>query len=76
MGQTDASRCELYGSCAFINSTETGSKLSEFLKAQYCWGEHSGCARHMIASAMGYESVPADLLPNETDVARQIIDEA
>lgn len=68
--------CELIGGCAFFGKEDRAHKVTELLRSQYCQGDPSACARHMIAMAVGQEHVPTDLYPNEIHSAHQIIDEA
>jgi hypothetical protein len=42
-------------------------------KTSYCRDDNSKCARFRVFSALGREKVPADLYPNDLDVANQII---
>ena len=39
-------------------------------------GDSSGCARHMVCTAMSRRRVPADLFPNHIEKAREIITNA
>lgn len=39
----------------------------------YCRGSWEGCARFVVAEAVGRHSVPPGLLPNESAMARELV---
>jgi hypothetical protein len=66
--------CVCLSKCFFFNDKMAGMPTtSEMMKKRFCLGENSGCARYMIFAALGRERVPADLFPNNTERAREIL---
>ena len=66
--------CELLKGCLFFNDQMQGLEAAkDMLKTIYCKGDNSTCARYMVFKALGRPKVPADLIPNEFDRAKQII---
>jgi len=66
--------CELLKGCLFFNDQMQGLEAAkDMLKAKYCKGDNSTCARYMVFKALGRPRVPVDLIPNEFDRAKQII---
>lgn len=64
--------CERFAKCPFFTGVLQGMpKTSKLLKEMYCQGEHSACARYLVAVA-GLP-IPDDLFPNEERRAREII---
>jgi hypothetical protein len=45
--------------------------VAELMKSYYCLGNKTLCARYQLASAG--VTVPLDLLPNDTERAREIL---
>jgi hypothetical protein len=50
--------------------------MSEVLKHQFCTGDWERCARCMVFRQLGREAVPADLFPDETGRALEILESA
>jgi hypothetical protein len=49
-------------------------RMAELRQEKYCKGDNSLCARYIVFKALGKEHVPADLLPFQTDKAKELID--
>jgi hypothetical protein len=47
--------------------------VTDYLKTQFCHRDFQICARYMIFQALGKESVPMDLFPNEPKRAYALI---
>ena len=68
--------CEYLQSCPFYNEKmDIDSGLGKIYRRSYCQGDKTQCARYMIATELGRESVPADLYPNMHDRAERILNE-
>ena len=68
--------CRLLAGCPFFNDQMQGLETAkELMKQRYCRDDNSGCARYMVFSALGKPKVPADLIPNQADRAKQIVSE-
>lgn len=66
--------CELIAGCIFFNDKMANMpSMTSMMKSVYCKSDPDKCARLMIVKAIGREKVPADLFPNQTDKAREII---
>jgi hypothetical protein len=66
--------CELLKGCLFFNDQMQGLEAAkDMLKTKYCKGDNSNCARYMVFKKLGRPKVPADLFPNDTNRANQII---
>jgi hypothetical protein len=66
--------CELLSTCVFFNDMMSNMpSTSNIFKIVYCNGNNSNCARYMVRKELGKDRVPADLFPNQTDKARDII---
>lgn len=67
--------CECISTCPFFNGKMASNMPSvvDNMKARYCKGDSSGCARYMVFKAVGRGSVPTDLVPNQAARAQQII---
>ncbi len=66
--------CECLPTCPFFNDKmATKPSLASLMKKQYCKGDFNSCARHQVFLALGKESVPKDLFPNQAEKAREII---
>lgn len=67
-------KCDLIDSCPFFNSQLKGEKEQiKSLKVKYCLRNNLNCARYMIFMALGRESMPAGLFPNQKDKAYEVI---
>lgn len=66
--------CQLLSGCSFFNDRMQGLEvIKDMLKKRYCREDNSNCARYMVFKALGRPKVPADLIPNQADRAKQII---
>jgi len=69
--------CERLGKCPIVNDTAAGSTADfEKIKKAYCYEHSSQCARYMVLTAVGGDFVPNDLLPEQVEEAKEIIEEA
>jgi len=68
--------CEFIKTCPFfLGELAEKPVKTEEMKEKYCRNNNLNCARYMISQAAGPEKIPADLYPNEKDIAYQIIAE-
>lgn len=66
--------CPSLAKCPFFNDQMRElSAIKELLKRKYCLHDNSLCARFLVSMSLGREFVPADLIPNQEDRARQLI---
>lgn len=66
--------CVCLSGCLFFNDNMASMPATaELLKARFCRGDSTGCARFMVFSRLGREGVPADLYPTQTDRAQQML---
>jgi len=66
--------CELIQGCIFFNNKMRDMPATaELLKKQYCTGAYTTCSRYMVFKALGKSSVPPNLFPQQTGVAKDII---
>ena len=66
--------CPLIEKCPFFNDRLKGRPgMVALYKRQYCRGDNSACARHMVFRTVGREHVPADLFPNDVSRAKEVI---
>ena len=64
--------CERLTKCPFFTGQiATMPSVAELMKSNYCLGSKTLCARYQLASAG--VTVPLDLLPNDTERAREIL---
>jgi hypothetical protein len=70
--------CECLAQCPFFNDRmKERPAMAQLYKNRFCLGgENEKCARYMIRKALGKENVPADMFPNQTERAAQIISAA
>ena len=69
--------CERIEKCPIVNDAANGSASDfEKIKTKYCYNNHSECARHMVLAAVGGDFIPNDLLPEQVEKVKEIIDEA
>jgi len=67
-------QCECVAGCIFFNDKMANMpSTAAIYKKKYCETDSSSCARHMVFKALGKLRVPADLFPNQTDKAQQMI---
>jgi len=66
--------CELVGGCIFFNNKmQNMPATADILKKKYCQGDFASCARYMVFKALGRPKVPADLYPQQAELAEQVI---
>lgn len=66
--------CECLGGCPFFNDKMANmGAVADMMKKRYCQTDNSKCARFMVFKALGKPAVPADLFPNQVDVAEKLI---
>lgn len=66
--------CECLAGCIFFNdkmSKKPGT--AEIYKKKYCLGDNVDCARYMVFQKLGKANVPADLYPNQSNIAQKLI---
>lgn len=70
-------KCECAEGCPFFNGrmAQTMPAIVESMKKKYCQGDNSECARYMVFKAKGKPTVPDNLIPNQINQARAIINE-
>jgi hypothetical protein len=68
--------CDRFDNCKFFKGTvESDKGLGALYVKKFCDGENNSCARYIVATALGADSVPDDLYPNMADRANKIIEE-
>ena len=66
--------CELLQGCPFFQDQMKGlDSIKDMFKKKYCRGDFSDCARYIVFKALGRANVPADLIPNQVNRAKQVI---
>ncbi len=66
--------CERLTVCPFFNETLTTiPTIAEFFQNNYCRGDSSQCARYIALQVIGAEDVPANLFPDEHQIAQELI---
>jgi len=69
--------CECLLKCPFFNDKmPIDSAIGTMYKKKYCLDKNDLCARHRVFKALGRESVPVNMFPNQNDVADKILKEA
>ncbi len=70
--------CECISGCPFFNGrmAQTMGTVVESMKRRYCLGDQTNCARHMVKRTLGKEHVPPDMIPNQIEIAQQMIEAA
>ena len=66
--------CKYMNDCTFYNapSTQQFQTLADQLKADYCQGRFTDCARYQVASRLGREQVPDSMLPTQLQWAEMM----
>lgn len=69
--------CKLLEQCTFFKEKMTDMpSTAKIIMTKYCWeGGSSTCARYLVFEKLGKEKVPQDLLPNQTDMMEEILDD-
>lgn len=66
--------CPCLPKCPFFNDQMASRpSTAEMMKRRYCKGDYSNCARWMVFQAVGKESIPSDLFPNQVDRVKTLI---
>ena len=66
--------CECLATCPFFNDKMANKPgTAAMFKQKYCLGDNTDCARHMVLKKLGKPNVPADLFPNQKDLAERLI---
>jgi hypothetical protein len=66
--------CDCLPGCPFFNDRMAHMpSIAGMMKNQYCKGNFTQCARHMVKEALGKERVPVDLFPNQTEKADKLL---
>ena len=75
--ETRVDFCEVMARCEFLTRESQHRPLvAELFRNLYCRGNQEACARYAVLTALGRESVPIDLYPNEHHRAREITGES
>jgi hypothetical protein len=73
-GLRTMSDCECLAGCPFFNDKMEGMpSMAHIYKDRYCHADCFSCARYQVFKALGRESVPSDLFPNQVDRAHDVI---
>ncbi len=68
--------CEFTEGCLFYKGgMEADESRTAELKEKYCMSNSLHCSRFLVASAVGEDSVPGDLFPDEKEKAYIVIAE-
>jgi len=68
------SDCECLQKCAFFNDkVDKLPALSNILKRDFCRGDKNKCARYLLFSRLGPQSVPNYLYPTDKKQAKKIL---
>jgi hypothetical protein len=66
--------CGSISACPFFNDKmQNMPGGADLFKQYYCLDDNSKCARYMVSKALGKQSVPSNLFPNQMLRAKQII---
>jgi hypothetical protein len=66
--------CKLMEGCLFFNDKMADMPATaEMLKDQFCRGDNSKCARHMVYNKLGTPRIPPDLYPYQVKQAQVLI---
>ncbi len=69
-----ASLCKYAAACpVFTTALGPLPHIGLRYRRAYCRGGWGECARYAVAEAVGRESVPAGMLPNEQDAASALV---
>jgi len=60
--------CECLPKCPFFHDRMANKPATaQIMKNQFCLGDSSQCARHMVFLSAGGQHVPLDLFPSQTE---------
>ncbi|MBN2405478.1 MAG: hypothetical protein JXE06_07855 [Coriobacteriia bacterium] len=66
--------CEFAPGCAVFNAALEGMPHTALrYRQRYCYSAIQECARYRLARALGRQSVPPTLLPNQDSEAQEIL---
>lgn len=67
--------CEYFNSCALfeIDAINCNDRVRTRLQNEHCQNNWDQCARYMVWSKLGLDCVPALMLPNQKEWARQVL---
>lgn len=66
--------CRFLVQCPFFaGRMEAMRGVTDLMRAKYCRGDASRCARYQVRTALGPGTVPLDLYPNQHERASQLI---
>lgn len=66
--------CRFSSSCDFfLEKMKNNSSLKDFFKIDFCVRAPQFCARYIICSTTGKESVPKDLMPYEIQKVKELL---
>ncbi len=69
-------QCKFFTECPFYNDKmHVQQGVGAIFERKYCADNCEGCARYLVASAVGVQYVPDTLFPNMNDVAVSIMEE-
>ncbi|MBN1671381.1 MAG: hypothetical protein JXR37_10125 [Kiritimatiellae bacterium] len=67
-------RCEFFATCRFANGgLPCDAALGAVYRKHYCEGDYPQCARYLVYSQLGRETLIPELYPNQHDQARKIL---
>lgn len=67
--------CKYLDSCRMMAELlKVAPGLAGDYRENFCEGDFSKCARHMVAIALGPDKVPLDLFPTEASRASEVIE--
>jgi hypothetical protein len=66
--------CECLAKCPFFHDRMANMpSMADIYKQRYCKEDNFLCARYRVFKALGRESVPSDMFPNELDRANDMV---
>lgn len=70
------SKCVLTKECVFFKDKMADMPYTaSVIKAKYCEGEGGAtCARYLAFEQLGIDNVPQDLLPNQTEKMKELLE--
>jgi hypothetical protein len=68
--------CECLKTCPYFEHdiVKQIDMVAKLRQQKFCKGDNSLCARYMVFKTLGKPNVPKDLLPTQTERAKEIID--
>ena len=66
--------CELRMTCPLFNEHMQATPAARAMyRVRYCNGDNAACARYVVYLALGRESIPGDLYPNDHLRAKDLV---